>query len=79
MLRYGKGPVRAIYMLRYMSSWKQCIGVINLYPYEGMDYRGDIELPIPLPTYPWGPMGMLCLLFHMFHLSYVLYMICKGF
>lgn len=34
------------------------IGIIDLYPYKGMDYRGDLELSMPLVVQLWGPQGM---------------------
>lgn len=31
--------------------------MIDLYPYKGMDYHGDLELPMPLAMQPYGPSG----------------------
>ena len=31
--------------------------MINLYPYEDMDFRGDPNLPTPMGE-PWGVIGM---------------------
>lgn len=34
--------------------------VINLYPYEGIDFKGDIDL-LALVGEPWGSTGMYML------------------
>ena len=47
---YGKGSVKVIYKMRYMAAWKRQISAIDLYPYQGMDFKGEIDLPVPLPA-----------------------------
>lgn len=35
---------------------------MDLYPYEGMDFKGDFNLLVPLVGHLWGPQGMyVCL------------------
>ena len=40
-----------------LEQWLQLPVVIEEYPYVGMDFQGDPEMPRPLGQ-AWGPTGM---------------------
>ena len=40
-----------------LEQWRQLLVVIEEYPYVGMNYHGDPEMPRP-PDQVWGPASM---------------------
>lgn len=74
MSQYRKGPMRAIYTPQYMATRQRHIRMVHMYPYKDrMDFRGDLELPIPFPAQLWGLQGTSFLLFYMCVFIYVWY------
>ena len=41
----------------FLEQWRQLLVIIEEYPYVGMDYCGDPEMP-QAPGQAWGPTGM---------------------
>jgi hypothetical protein len=60
MARGGGGVVNNVYREDFFAHWDQLPIQVEDFPYEGMDYRGDPELPLPAGQ-EWGPKGK-CLL-----------------
>jgi len=40
----------------FFACWAQQIVAIDDYAYVGMDFRGDLDLPLP-PDVQWGDIG----------------------
>ena len=57
MIREGGDKVRRFFIEEMLEKWNQLPVVIEGYPYIGMDYHGDHEMPRP-PGQAWGPAGM---------------------
>jgi hypothetical protein len=74
MMRWGQmmpragGGVRGYFTEDFYQQWEQMPLVIEDYPYAGMDYRGDPEMP-RAPGQAWSLDGMFCVLFDI--ISYV--------
>ena len=48
MLRLGGGLMGHVFTIEYMAILRTWIGANDLYPYEGMDFKYDPNLPTPL-------------------------------
>ena len=48
MVREGGGRVGCFFTEEFLEQWHQLPVVIEEYPYVGMDYHGDPEMPRPL-------------------------------
>ena len=57
MVREGGGRVGRFFTKELLKQWRKLPVVIEKYPYAGMDYHGDREMPRP-PSQAWGPVGM---------------------
>ena len=53
----GGGRVGRFFTEELLEHWLQLPVVIEEYPYVGMDFQGDPEMPRP-PSQPWGPASM---------------------
>ena len=57
MIREGGGRVGHFFTKELLEQWRQLPVVIEEYPYAGMNYHGDPEMPRPTGQ-AWGPAGM---------------------
>ena len=57
MVREGGGRVGHFFTEEFLEQWWYLPVIIEEYPYVGMDYRGDLEMPRAL-SQAWGPAGM---------------------
>ena len=57
IFREGGDRVGRIFTEELLEQWQQLPVVIEEYPYMGMNYHGDPEMPRP-PGHAWGPAGM---------------------
>jgi hypothetical protein len=56
MRRLGGGRVSTLYNDEFFHWWRRQIIAIDDYPYEGINYRGDHEIPLP-PGSAFGEIG----------------------
>lgn len=56
-MRVGECPTGASFTYTYVALWRTSNGSIDLYPYEGTNFRGDLDLLEPNDE-PWGLIGM---------------------
>ena len=49
------GAVRWVFRPNFFVHWDQMPLYIDYYPYSGMNYHGDLDLPLP-PGQAWGQM-----------------------
>ena len=57
MIREGSGKVGHLFTEELLQQCHQLPMVIEEYPYAGMNYHGDPQMPRP-PSQVWGPAGM---------------------
>ena len=57
MIHKGGGRVGHFFIEDFLEQWLQLRVVIEEYPYVGIDFQGDPEMPRPLGQ-AWGPVGM---------------------
>ena len=57
MIHEGGGRVGRFFIEELLEQWLQLPVVIEEYPYAGMDFQGDPEMPRTLGQ-EWGPAGM---------------------
>ena len=57
MIHEGGGRVGCFFTEELLEQWLQQPMVIEEYPYIGMDFQGDPEMPQP-PGQAWGLAGM---------------------
>jgi len=51
-----EGESYECFELEFFSHWDQILMYIDDYLYSGMNYEGDLDLPL-LPRRAWGPNG----------------------
>ena len=56
MHRLGKGRVANFYPTDFFPWWRRQIIAKNNYPYAGIDFRGDPDMPLP-PGAAYGDIG----------------------
>jgi hypothetical protein len=54
----GGGRVPTPYNDEFFHCWRRQIITIDEYPYEGIDYRGDHDMPLP-PGFSFGEIGKI--------------------
>jgi hypothetical protein len=64
MRRLGGGRVPTPYNDEFFFWWRRQVIAIDDYPYAGIDYRGDPDMPFP-PGSAYGDIGKKC--FYIFH------------
>ena len=57
MIHEGGGRVGCFFIEELLEQWLHLPVVIKEYPYAGMDFQGDPEMPRP-PSHAWGLAGM---------------------
>ena len=56
MHRLGEGRVDNPYLIDLFPWWRRQIVTIDDYPYAGIDFRGDLDMPLP-PGAAYGDIG----------------------
>jgi hypothetical protein len=69
MRRQGGGRVQTPYNEDFFYWWRRQVIALDDYPYEGIDFRGDLDMSLP-PGTAYGDIGMSkC--FYIFHFFYI--------
>jgi hypothetical protein len=67
----GGGRVPTPYNEDFLYWWRRQVIALDDYPYEGIDFRGDPDMPLP-PGSAYGDIGM-SKSFYIFHFFVFLY------
>ena len=57
MIQEGGSRVGRFFTEELLDQWRQLLVVIEEYPYVGMNYHGDLEMPRPVGQ-AWGLASM---------------------